>query len=223
MCLRREAFVLQLVLLAPIDNLYVDTHYITRHVYVYADDLTIVIIAPLADIVSHACHVLRMLVSALRSVDLQPARHKMTVTGFDMSVARRVCRIVGSLGYRAVTALEVLGIEVAGGRALRFKRLGKRVQATRRRLPRLKMIKCIGPLIGRFVQAALPSAMTYGLPVHGAPPALVAAMRVTMRSAWYEPGAAGSAFLSTFIHGGQSQDPQIAAWCEPIHQWAMLA
>eukprot|EP00959_Pyramimonas_sp_CCMP1952_P203802 4262129-Pyramimonas_sp.AAC.1 len=47
-------------------------------------------------------------------------------------------------------------------------------------------------------------------------------MRKSMRSVWYEPGRAGSAWIPFFLHGSGPQDPQIAAWADPIYQWCLL-
>eukprot|EP00959_Pyramimonas_sp_CCMP1952_P117895 2465302-Pyramimonas_sp.AAC.1 len=47
-------------------------------------------------------------------------------------------------------------------------------------------------------------------------------MRKAMHSVWYEPGRAGSSWTSSFLHGGGPQDPQIAAWVDPIYQWCLL-
>eukprot|EP00959_Pyramimonas_sp_CCMP1952_P432402 9054812-Pyramimonas_sp.AAC.1 len=47
-------------------------------------------------------------------------------------------------------------------------------------------------------------------------------MRRALRGAWYEPGKQGSAWLSTFLQGSGTQDPQVSAWSDPIFQWALL-
>eukprot|EP00959_Pyramimonas_sp_CCMP1952_P062457 1306055-Pyramimonas_sp.AAC.1 len=46
----------------------------------------------------------------------------MKVTSSHPLVGRRLCAAMGSSGYNYVSALEVLGIEIGSGRALRFTR-----------------------------------------------------------------------------------------------------
>eukprot|EP00959_Pyramimonas_sp_CCMP1952_P162889 3405313-Pyramimonas_sp.AAC.1 len=63
-------FIFQLGVFAPLDNLYADAHFSRRHVYVHADDLTIVITAPLSHIIEHACVVFQGIVRGLQDGDL---------------------------------------------------------------------------------------------------------------------------------------------------------
>ena len=104
----------------------------------------------------------------LQDMDLQPSKSKMTVTCSSMVVANKVCRTVGRLGYRAVSALEVLGVEVASGRPLRFGKLKARIGKMKLRHRRFRKLRRAGPLLGRFVKQAVPSALAYGVGVHGA-------------------------------------------------------
>eukprot|EP00959_Pyramimonas_sp_CCMP1952_P435442 9117854-Pyramimonas_sp.AAC.1 len=47
-------------------------------------------------------------------------------------------------------------------------------------------------------------------------------MRAALRGSWYEPGKVGSAWISSCLHGGEAQDPQIAALVDPVYQWGLL-
>eukprot|EP00959_Pyramimonas_sp_CCMP1952_P101904 2131355-Pyramimonas_sp.AAC.1 len=96
----------------------------------------------------------------------------MTVTSSNLEVARQVCRRIGVLGYRVVDALEVLGVEVASGRPIRFGRLKTRIGKMRVRQARFRRMRKAGPLLGKFAKQAIPAALTYGVGVHGAPPSL---------------------------------------------------
>eukprot|EP00959_Pyramimonas_sp_CCMP1952_P230682 4822649-Pyramimonas_sp.AAC.1 len=84
-------------------------------------------------------------------------------------------------------------VEAASGRPLRYRRLRERVSVASKRVPRLSKVRKAGPIVCKFVRQALPSAMGYGLGVHGAPPQLVAKMRSVLRSCWYSPGSTTSA------------------------------
>eukprot|EP00959_Pyramimonas_sp_CCMP1952_P177312 3706394-Pyramimonas_sp.AAC.1 len=79
------------------------------------------------------------------------------------------------------------------------------------RFPRLRRLRKAGALTGKFAKAAVPAALNYGVGVHGAPPSVIQSMRRAMRSVWHEPGRSGSAWISSLLHGGGPQDPQIAA------------
>eukprot|EP00959_Pyramimonas_sp_CCMP1952_P115713 2419446-Pyramimonas_sp.AAC.1 len=90
----------------------------------------------------------------------------MTVTCAYPTIAQRVCRALGKFGYRYVSALEVLGIEVTSGRALRFQRLRARVRKMSTRFPRLRRVRKAGALTGKFAKSAVPAALNYGVGVH---------------------------------------------------------
>eukprot|EP00959_Pyramimonas_sp_CCMP1952_P296736 6207971-Pyramimonas_sp.AAC.1 len=90
------------------------------------------------------------------------------------------------------------------------------------RFPRLRRLRKAGALTGQFAKAAAPAALSYGVGVHGGPPTVIEPMPKAMRSVWCEPGRAGSAWVSSFLHGGGPQDPRIAAWAGPMYQWCLL-
>eukprot|EP00959_Pyramimonas_sp_CCMP1952_P028861 605489-Pyramimonas_sp.AAC.1 len=85
----------------------------------------------------------------------------MTVTSSGPQVGRAVAHRLRRKGFRHATVLEALGVEVAAGRRLSYRRLRKRILATRRRFPRLRMLRKAGAIVGRFARQALPPAMQY--------------------------------------------------------------
>ena len=87
----------------------------------------------------HACCVLRGVVDVL-SIELKPAKRKITVKSTQMHTAKQIRRALARLGYRALSALEILGAEVTSGRPLRYGRLKARIMKMRRRHPRLTRI-----------------------------------------------------------------------------------
>eukprot|EP00959_Pyramimonas_sp_CCMP1952_P351057 7354353-Pyramimonas_sp.AAC.1 len=89
------------------------------------------------DIVNASVSILSERVAALDSMDLAPAKHKMTIACSSTQIGKQVVRLVRHLGYRYASALEVLGIEVAAGRRLTYTRLRPRIARTRTRMPRL--------------------------------------------------------------------------------------
>eukprot|EP00959_Pyramimonas_sp_CCMP1952_P100740 2107364-Pyramimonas_sp.AAC.1 len=114
----------------------------------------------------------------------------MTVAATYTPVARKVCRVLSGLRYRALGSLEVPGVEVYSGKALKFGRLRRRVLQMRKRRNMLRRVQKTGQLACRFAKAAVPSALMYGVGVHGAPPLVVNAMRAALRGSWYEAGKA---------------------------------
>eukprot|EP00959_Pyramimonas_sp_CCMP1952_P059945 1252410-Pyramimonas_sp.AAC.1 len=71
----------------------------------------------------------------------------MTITCARMLYANKIIRRVGSLGYRAVAALEVLGVEVASGRAIRHCRLRARLGKISTRKSRFRKVRRAGEIV----------------------------------------------------------------------------
>eukprot|EP00959_Pyramimonas_sp_CCMP1952_P386507 8100284-Pyramimonas_sp.AAC.1 len=179
--------------------------------HLYADDIAVQVVSTVRNIVEHACDVLSELASTVEGIELRAAKRKMTVTCSNLKFARQVCRRIGVLGYRVVDALDVLGVEVASGRPIRYARFKIRIGKMKVRQARFRRMRKAGPLLGKFAKQAVPAALANGIGVHGAPPSLVHAMRRALRGAWYEPGKQGSAWLSTFLQGSGTPDPQVSA------------
>eukprot|EP00959_Pyramimonas_sp_CCMP1952_P067691 1412862-Pyramimonas_sp.AAC.1 len=82
-------------------------------------------------------------------MDLNPAIHKMTTTSSNPKIGRVAQGRVKHLGYRYAAGVEVLGIEVAAGRPLRFRKLRDRIRAIKRRLPRISTLRKAGAVVSR--------------------------------------------------------------------------
>eukprot|EP00959_Pyramimonas_sp_CCMP1952_P024643 517225-Pyramimonas_sp.AAC.1 len=146
MCLRH---VLLAVRHAHAVRLVVCTHtsHMSRSLHVYADDITVSIICSLRSIVTSASRVLRILARLLTQLGLPPARNNLSISSSIPGVARRVAARQHKFGYAYRSALEVIGIEVASGRPLRYRRLRERVSVASKRVPRLSQVRKAGPIV----------------------------------------------------------------------------
>ncbi|CAK0817377.1 unnamed protein product [Prorocentrum cordatum] len=192
-------------MLAPMDELMRLAAHQPRTPAICADELTVQIRA------------------ALRDLELSIARHKARVTSSRMQVAREVARRLRRHGFRACQALEVLGVEARPGRPLRFSSLRKRARRVHARLPRFRRLRGLGAQLGRLTRASLPAALQCSLPAMGAPPTLVAMMRRMLRQGWGRLAAGSSTWLAACLEPGARAEPQLAAWTQPLFNWALMA
>eukprot|EP00959_Pyramimonas_sp_CCMP1952_P192831 4032205-Pyramimonas_sp.AAC.1 len=76
-------------MLTPLDALISSSVDVDRALHVYADDLTMQIIARASHVLEQSYTALKGVVDVLHSIELAPAKRKMTVTATDMPVARK--------------------------------------------------------------------------------------------------------------------------------------
>eukprot|EP00959_Pyramimonas_sp_CCMP1952_P349329 7319323-Pyramimonas_sp.AAC.1 len=70
--------------------MYASADHILRTIGLYVGDITIAIMGPQRKIVESAVAVLSSLVSSLETMDLTPAKHKMTITSTSSHFGKQV-------------------------------------------------------------------------------------------------------------------------------------
>jgi hypothetical protein len=216
-------FFLQLLFLEPLDAFMEETAMLPRSLDVYADDLTLQIVMKRGDIIRVSAETLALLADALRDPELPIAVSKAKVMATDMPLATAVARRVQKHGFKPVSVLKVLGMEVAGGRRLRYGVVGKRVRKVTARMPRFRRLR--GLRTKEYRQITSPSlgpGMTYGLQVTSAPPHLVKRMAARVREGWAKTPAASSTWVASRLEPSWRQHPDCIAVTGPVRTWARM-
>ncbi|CAK0895684.1 unnamed protein product [Prorocentrum cordatum] len=211
-------FLLQLLFQAPLGAVMEDSARTPRSLGACADDLALQIIMIRQDIVKVAAGAPALLADALRELELPVAEHNAKVLAADPPLAKAIACRGREHGFKPVAALSVLGMEVAGGRRLRYSTVKTRSRAAAVRPPRFRRLR--GLRAKTFKQVLAPSigpALTYGLQVTSAPPRIAMRTAACAREGWSETPAASSTWVASMLGPSWRQRPDCMSVAGPIY------
>ena len=216
-------WLLQLVMLTPLDEFMDSMPRQVKNTEVYVDDATVQAVGRKGTVAGLAVKAARALFDAFQEGAELPISHtKGRVVGSTPAVAKRVETALKAKGYKAVQAMTVLGVDTGAGKGGLHGQARARMKAAEKRKSRFLCLRRLGAKTAGLVRSALPPAVTYGAKVIGLPPPILRRLRTLMRVGL--PGRAKSASLTLQYATSKSlRDPSIAVIEAPIVYWAKLA
>ena len=216
-------WLLQLLMLTPLDEFVLNLPIQVRMPEVYVDDATVVIVGRRGTVAKIAVQAAKDLAKAFeQGCNLPVSTTKGQVTGSTMALGREIAKKLVGLGCKAVRAMKVLGIDTAAGRGglratqtLRCTALGKKVL-------RLLRLREAGPDWVNVVRSSAPM-VTHGTRVIGLQPSVLDRMKRTLAVALPHRGKSASLSLRFLTSPTFRLEPSFAACEAPLLFWCRLA
>jgi hypothetical protein len=217
-------WLLQLLMLTPMDEFVFNLPRQVRLPEVYVDDASLMVVGGIGQVSALLAAAARKLVQTFEDgCDLPVSKSKGRVTASSMTLARDTAKRLRAVGCKAVRTMQILGIDTAAGRGGLGGGHVQRQSAMAKRAKRLIILKKAGAGIRDVLQAAVVGGTTYGSRVIGLAPGVLRNSKRTMTLAL--PGRAKSASVQLKFATSDKPhlDPTFAAYNGPIFFWAKLA
>ena len=216
-------WLLQLVMLTPLDDFVESMPAQITDLEVYVDDASLQVVGPKGTVVSTASRAAKALFRAFQDgAGLPISETKGRVVASCGKTALQIEKNLKYKGYKAVRATAVLGVDTAAGKGGIHGQSRTRMCAAEKRKARFANLRKLGAKTGNVVRSALVPAVTYGSRVVGLPPTVLHRLRKLMRVGL--PSKAKSASLTLqYMASRTLKDPTFAVFEAPLMFWAKLA
>ena len=191
---------------------------------IYVDDGTITIVGRAGTVATIATEAALGLVRAFEhGAGLPVSRTKAQVTGSTMGLARNIAGRLRHLGCKAVRAMKVLGIDTAAGRGGIRSSQRQRMTAMDKRAARFKRLLKWGASIVNVVKTGVAAGASYGTPVIGLIPSVVARLKRTFAMALPHKAKSASLTLRYLTSRSFKLEPSFVACEAPLMFWCKVA
>ena len=217
-------WLLQLLMLSPLDELVASLPPQVTNLEVYVDDATLQVIGRKRTVEDLTVDAAGRLFSAFTDgAGLPISQTKGRVTASCKELAERIATRLRQQGYKAAKSMTVLGIDVAAGRGGLHQPMRVRMRAMAERKRRFRRLKLMGAKTYGVVRAATVPAVAYGARVIGVPPLVLRWMRSFIRAGLPDRAGGTSATLQLLLAPHSRADPTYITTEAPLTFWATAA
>ena len=216
-------FILQLVMLTPLDEFDASLPMQVRMPEVYVDDGTLLIIAKAGELVKVTVQAARGLFNAFGQAGLPVSKTKTRVAASSTGLAKDIAGRLRSIGCKAARVMPVLGVNTAAGRGGIHGGQRERFTAMGKRANRLKRLRKAGAKVANVARAAVVKGTTYGSKVIGLVPSVLHLLRRTKTMVQPERSTSASTTMQYMVHEREDADPTFEAVEAPLRFWTRLA